>query len=193
MWTPKYLPSPNTAAVAHLVRSTRCIMKETHPEAKSQYKVRNFSKLVGCSPTHYERLEKGERELAKIKHLYGISSHLPLSLDLLIQLYLVLSNEEVDRHFTIRDKYKEKRSNGELLRHVRTEQIPYSIRDLAALGGISGTFYERIETGERTFKDIRAIYPIAKALNIPMYVIIRNELGLTDEDMKKVISSYQEI
>lgn len=195
MRTPQLTSSSHNSEVADLLRSTRCMMKNSKKGNKSQYTARAVARKVGCSPTHYGRLEEGKREIANIKLIYGISLTLHIPLDILIQTYLGISKNEVQEHFTIVEEYKSNLDNTKFLKLARkklseSNGCKQTIRKIADNSGISATYYNRIELGENTFKDIRIIYPVSISLKIPMYVLIRNELGLTDTDMKNVISHY---
>ena len=80
-------------------------------------------------------------------------------------------------------------SNSDILTSSATlGKTQYEIADAI---GCSRSHYCRIVAGKRGFNDIRLVYKLSKLLSIPMYVIIRNELNLSDEDMAKVISVPQ--
>ena len=188
--------SPYTPEVAKLVKDTRLSLKISEKNCKEQYSERAVCKKVGCSLNHYRRFEAGEKEICIIQHIYGISAALNIPMDKIVQMYLGISDSEILKHFTIVEEYHESYDNRYILKEARkqigkTSFSKWTIRDIADISGVSPTYYNRTEIGEITFKDIRFIYSVANRLNIPMYVLIRNALGITDEDMKKVISIYR--
>jgi transcriptional regulator with XRE-family HTH domain len=65
--------------------------------------------------------------------------------------------------------------------------MKYTQKDLADASGCSETMISRCEKNIKVINDIRPLYKIADALEVPMYVLIRNELGISDEEMQSVI------
>ena len=182
--------SPNTMVLADLIRSTRELYKGISKENKKKYSIREVAKRVGCSPSYYEEIEMGKQELASIKLIYGIALVLEISMDYLVKVYLGLSHDDVYKNFGGENNisyYGD--SNSDILTSSATlSKTQYEIADTI---GCSRSHYCKIVAGKREFKDIRLVYKLSKLLSIPMYVLIRNELNLSDEDMAKVISVPQ--
>ncbi len=183
-------PSPHTQATASLIRTRRLELKKLD---KSSYTVDAVSKIIGCSKTNYTRLEDAITETYQVKWLYGISKALEIPLNELCATYLGLSNEETKKHFTIKvgDNYsfsnsqlfKEKRAQLSMNTHIKVVQ-----GDISDVVGCSKSHLAHIERGARTTKNINLLYGLAKTLDIPLWVLIRNELKLSDSNMEKVIS-----
>ena len=182
--------SPNTMALADLIRSNREFYKEIFEENREKFSIREVAKRVGCSPSYYEEIEQGKQELSSIKLIYGIALTLDLSMDYLVKIYLDLSYEEMFKNFGGENNISYYGySNSDILTSSATlGKTQYEIADSI---GCSRSHYCRIVAGKREFKDIRLVYKLSKLLSIPMYVLIRNELNLSDEDMAKVISVPQ--
>ena len=182
--------SPNTMALADLIRSTRELYKGISKENKKKYSIREVAKRVGCSPSYYEEIEMGKQELASIKLIYGIALVLEISMDYLIKVYLGLSHDDVYKNFGGENNISYYGySNSDILTSSATlGKTQYEIADTI---GCSRSHYCKIVAGKREFKDIRLVYKLSKLFSIPMYVLIRNELNLSDEDMAKVISVPQ--
>lgn len=179
--------SPNTMVVANLIRRTRESYKGISKESKEQFSIIEVAKRVGCSPSYYEEIELGKQELTSIKLIYGIAQTLEIPMDNLIKVYFGLSDEEISKNFGGENNLSYySYSNRDILTSSATlEKTQYEIADTI---GCSRSHYNRIVGGERGFKDIRFVYKLSKLLSIPMYVLVRNELNLSDEDMAKVIS-----
>lgn len=182
--------SPNTMELANLITCTRELCKGISKESKKQFSIREVAKRVGCSPSYYEEIEMGKQELTSIKLIYGISLVLEISMDYLVKVYLGLSQEEVSKNFGGEGNISYYGySNSDILTSSATlGKTQYEIADTI---GCSRSHYCKIVAGKREFKDIRLVYKLSKLLSIPMYVLIRNELNLSDEDMVKVISVPQ--
>lgn len=182
--------SPNTMALADLIRSNREFYKEIFEGNREKFSIREVAKRVGCSPSYYEEIEMGKQELSSIKLIYGIALTLDLSMDYLVKMYLDLSYEEMFKNFGGENNISYYGySNSDILTSSATlGKTQYEIADTI---GCSRSHYCRIVAGKREFKDIRLVYKLSNLLSIPMYVLIRNELNLSDEDMAKVISVPQ--
>ena len=179
-------PNSNAMKVATLVKQTRI---ELSKENKHKYTVEVLAKALGCCKTHYLRLERGEKEFYKAKWIYGASKMLEIPLDQLIGIYLNLSAEEIKKNFTITLGNSYSYNNNMLIKEKRKNfESKVTHEEIAEAAGCSCSHISHIERGERLPKDIRLLYVFASKLDIPLWVLIRNELGLNDEDMKKVIS-----
>ena len=183
-------PSPHTQATASLIRARRLELKKLDTSA---YTIEAVSKFIGCSETHYQRLEDATRETYHVKWLYGISKILEIPLNELCATYLGLSNEETKKHFTIKVGDTYSFNNSQLIKEKR-KQLSQSAttkvvqEDISDVVGCSKSHIAHIERGARTTKNIKLLYGLAETLNIPLWILIRNELKLSDSNMEKVIS-----
>ena len=71
----EYLPNPNNARVAELIRTTRKALFNSAQDKKWRYTIRGVAEAVGISPTYYGELENNENEVVKLKVIYGICKH----------------------------------------------------------------------------------------------------------------------
>ena len=177
----------NNAEVAELIRTTRKELYTANPSNRRQYTIRGAAKAIGISPTYYEKLENNKNAVVILKPIYAICKHLRIPINVIVQLSLNLSDEETRKHFLIRNDEQFSHDNGVVFKNAR-EQLKVTQEDVAKVIGCSKSHFAYCEEGKKSFKDIRPLYKISNTLNIPMYVLIRNELGITNEEMAKVIS-----
>lgn len=177
-------PNTNTKKVGELVRQRRKLLKDA--VNKSDYSLRSLAKRTGHSITHIERIENGERELAKLDIIYEIAQELGIPINLIIKLYLDLSDEEERWCFCVDNKKYFDGNNTILLKKARSEKS-LSQQQIADAIGCSKTHYSYCEKMQRKLNDIRALYILAKATDIPLYVLIRNELGIDNDELIKLI------
>ena len=175
---------PDVIKVSRLVKQKREHLKFT---------VRKTAEIIGISPTHYSRIENGKRELSYIRIIYGISRELEIPINLLIKTYLNLSDEDEIWCFTIDYDIPYDSSNAKVLKDARMrlskeKRRKVTIQEVADSIGYSKPHYWNCENGNRSFNDIRPLFKLSKYLKVPLYVFIRNELGLTDDELIKVIN-----
>ena len=186
--------SQNTEEVARLIRDKRRSLKNNLKKTcRKEYSVREVAKRVGISPTHLNRLEHGERELSIVSIIYGISSELKIPLNQLVKLYLGLSDEEERRCFLVNSGAYHDLNNSQIIKDESAkllEKRGYKVteQEVAAKLGCSKSHFNHYKSGRRKFKDIRLLYGLSELLDVPLYVFIRNELGITDDEIVKVIS-----
>ena len=168
-----------------MVKERRLELKET---VETKYTEREVAKAVGCSVTHYGRLENGSREFYQVKWLYGVAKVLDMPIDKLCKVYLGLSDEEVKKHFTITNGDFYSHDSGQLVKSRRKKEGDMTQGELAQISGCSKSHLAHMEADGRTIKDVRLLYGLAKTLDIPLWVFIRNELGLEDEELRQMIS-----
>ena len=188
----EYEPNPNNAKVAELIRTTRKSLYTANPDKNWQYTIRGVAEAVGISPTYYGELETDKNEVVKLKPIYRICKHLQIPINLIVQLSMNLSDEETRKHFLIDGKKDYPHDVGKVLisareRLTELQGVKVTQEDVGKIAGCSTTNIARCETNQRLLNDIRPIYRIAVMLDIPMYVLIRNELGISDEDMQAII------
>lgn len=190
MKTLKFEQNQNVMEVAQLVRQARIRLKK---KDKEKYQVKAVADAIGCSVTHYERLEHGEKEIYHVKWLYGIAKVLEIPLDKLVGTYLGLTEQEIKKNFTIMLEDSYCRENSLLMKEKRkllSEESGTKVvqKDISEYIGCSKSHLSHMERGQRTFKDIRLLYGIAEKLEIPLWVLIRNELNLQEQEIQRVIS-----
>ena len=188
----EYLPNPNNARVAELIRTTRKALFNSAQDKKWRYTIRGVAEAVGISPTYYGELENNENEVVKLKVIYGICKHLQIPINLIVQLSMNISDEEVKKHFTIDGKKVYSNDEGMVLKAARKQLselrgVKVTREDLGKVAGCSKSTIGHYEKNQRLLNDIRPLYRIAVMLNIPMYVLIRNELGISDNEMQSII------
>ena len=176
--------SPNNIEVSRLVKQKRKLLKFT---------VKETAEIIGISPTHYSRIENGERELSDIKVIYGISRELEIPINLLIKTYLNLSDEDERCCFSIDYDIPYDSSNAKVLKDARMRlskerRNKVTMQEVADSIVYSKAHYWHCENGNRSFNDIRPLFKLSKYLKVPLYVFVRNELGLTDDKIIKVIN-----
>ena len=180
----------NLKIVADFIRSRRLELKKND---KTKYAVRNVANVVGCSLAHYESLERGEDEFTDVKWLYGTAKILEIPFDALVGMYLGLTEDKLRKHFTISVGDLYSTNNSWLIKNKRRE-LGYKKgakivqEDVARAVGCSKSHIAHVEREARKIKDIRLLYGIAEYLEIPLWVLVRNELGLDDEKMQEIIS-----
>ena len=180
--------SPNAINVSQLVKQKRELLRSSRI-----YTLRKVAERIEISPTHYSRIENGERELSDIKDIYGISRELEIPINLLIKTYLNLSDEDERCCFTINYDIPYDSSNAKVLKDARMrlskeKRCKVTIQEVADSIGHSRCHYWQCENGNRSFNDIRTLFKLSIYLKVPLYVFIRNELGLTDDELIKVIN-----
>ena len=185
-----YEDSENTAQVAELIKQKRELLRKG--ENKKNYSGRKIAEEIGHSNTHVTRIENGERELSKVKTIYGFARELDIPLNQLVKLYLNLTEEDENWCFCVDARNHYDTNSTRLLNFVKkslSEEKGYKItdRDMAEAIGCSTSHYCRCKNGKRKFNDIRALYNLSVFSHIPLYVWIRNELGITDEELMRVI------
>lgn len=189
----EYPTNPNNAKIAELIRTTRYALYEGAAKSKKwNYTERGVAEAAGISVGYYGELENNNNEVVKVKAIYGICNHLQIPINLIVQLSLNLSDEAIRKHFFIDGKKVYSHDNGTLIKSAREQisnitGIKYTQEDLRKVAGCSKSTIAYCEKNKRVLNDIRPLYKIAEELNIPMYVLIRNELGISDEDMQLVI------
>ena len=176
--------SPNVIKFSQLVKQKR---------ESGDYTIRKVAKRIGISPTHYGRIENGKIELSDIRVIYGISRELEIPINLLIKTYLDLSDEDERWCFTIDfDKPYDSRNAKVLydarMRLSKERGNKVAIQEIADFIEYSKCHYWQCENGNRSFKNIYTLFKLSKYLKVPLYVFIRNELGLTDDELIKVIN-----
>lgn len=176
--------SPNAIKVSQLVKQKRILLR---------YSIRNIAERIGISVTYYSRIENGQVELSDIKVIYRISRELKIPMNLLIKTYLNLSNEDERWCFVIDYDFQYDLSNAKVLHDARMRLSKekgrkVTCQEVADSIGYSKPHYWQCEKGNRSFNDIRPLFKLSKYLKVPLYVFIRNELGLTDDELIKVIN-----
>lgn len=189
MRTLNFETNPNSIEISNLVREKRIYLQKKDKVNKKKYTAKAIAKAIGCSSAHYQRLENGEKDFYNIKWIYGVSKELEIPLDKLIGIYLNLSEEELKKNFTILlgDNYPHNNSLliKESRKHLESKVLQVEIAEIAKC---SKTHITKIESSNRLVKNIQLLYVFAHKLNIPLWVLIRNELNLENEDMQNVIS-----
>ena len=186
--------SQNTEEVARLIRDKRRSLKNNLKKTcRKEFSVREVAKRVGISPTHLNRLEHGERELSIVSMIYSISCELKIPLNQLVKVYLGLSDEEERRCFLVDGGVYHDIDNSRIIKDKSAkllEKRGYKVteQEVATKLGCSKSHFNHYKSGRRKFKDIRLLYGLSELLDVPLYVLIRNELGITDDEIVKVIS-----
>ncbi len=188
----EYPPNPNNVKVAELIRTTRNALYTSAQDKKWRYTERGVAEAVGISPTYYGELENDENEVVKLKVIYGICKHLQIPINSIVQLSMNISDEDTRKHFLIDGKMVYPNDEGMVLKTARKQLsklrgAKVTQEDLAKVAGCHKSTITRCEKNQRLLNDIRPLYRIAVMLNIPMYVLIRNELGISDEEMQSII------
>lgn len=73
--------------------------------------------------------------------------------------------DENEGEFTVSDNF------GIMLKHYRTKVKNYSLKQLEELSGVSASYANRLETGERRSPSITIVLQLAEALGIPNSVL----------------------
>lgn len=186
--------SQNTEEIAQLIREKRESLKKSLKKAhRKDFSIRVVAKRVGISPTHLERLEHGERDLSTINIIYGISRELNIPLNQLVKVYLGLSDEEERRCFFVDGGAYHDIDNGRIIKDKSAkllEKRGYKVteQEVATKLGCSKSHFNHYKSGRRKFKDIRLLYGLSELFDVPLYVFIRNELGITDDEIARVIN-----
>ncbi len=76
--------------------------------------------------------------------------------------------------------------NAKIFAQCREKQ-GLTMKMVANILGCSESLICYCEQGKRKLSDIRLLYKISKLFKIPFYVLVKNELGVTDEELAKVI------
>ena len=176
--------SPNVIKFSQLVKQKRILLR---------YYIRNIAERIGISVTYYSRIENGQVELSDIKVIYRISRELKIPMNLLIKTYLNLSDEDEIWCFVIDYDFQYDLSNAKVLHDARMRLSKERgnkvvIQEIADFIEYSKCHYWQCENGNRSFKNIYTLFKLSKYLKVPLYVFIRNELGLTDDELIKVIN-----
>lgn len=187
-----YPPNPNNVKVAELIRTTRKVLFNSDQGQKRKYTIRGVAEAVGISPTYYEELENNKNEVVKLKVIYGICRHLQIPINLIVQLSMNISDEVTRKHFLIDEKNVYSNDAGMVLKVARKQLselcgTKVTQEDLGKVAGCSKSTIAHYEKNQRLLNDIRPLYRIAELLNIPMYVLIRNELRISDEEIQSII------
>lgn len=187
--------NPNAGKVATLIREKRL---ELRRKDKAKYTQKAVARAIGCSPSHYQSLENGSKELTNVKWLYEIAKTLEIPLDKLVGIYFELPFEELKKNFTILIGDTYSNHNGSLVKERRIsigKELNNKVfqKEISEIIGCSSSHFSAFEREERLAKDIRLLYGMAMLLDIPLWVLIRNEIGLKDEEIQKVLSFLPKI
>ena len=126
-------------------------------------------------------------ESFRVSTLYNMARGRNIPINQVVKSCLNISDFDEKRCFTINDFLPYKTDNVEILKSSR-EKFGYTQKEVSRIIGCTESFVCCLESGRRKISDIRLMYNISKLYEIPLYVLIRNELGITDEELSRLIS-----
>ena len=187
----KYSESSNNQKVAELINNRIAQLKAT--SNKGDFRIGNTFNRIGNSTTHINRIRNTERELFNVHTIYGISRELGIPINELVKTYLGLSDKEEVRCFYITNtEYAS--SNAAVLKNAASSLAKrrgcrkVTQAEIAKTVGCTPSHMSHVMRGLRSMPDIRMLYRLSALLEIPLYPLIRNELGVTTEDLAKIIN-----
>ncbi len=126
------------------------------------------------------------QESSKIGVIYSMARARNFPINQIVKTFLNLSSYEEKRCFTINPTISYKTDNAEILKNGR-RKVHLTQKEVSRIIGCSESLICYFEQGKRNISDIRYLYNFSKLYKIPLYVLIRNELGITNSEIAKLI------
>lgn len=127
-----------------------------------------------------------KQETYKIGAIYSLARARKIPINEIVRSYVNMSSYDEIKNFTFNPVVPYKTNNAEILKEGR-EKAGLTLKVAARIIGCSESLICYFEQGKRNVTDIRYLYNFSKLYKIPLYILIRNELGITDKEMKKLV------
>ena len=135
--------------------------------------------------------ESSNRSSFNVSTIYNLARGHNIPFNQLVKDYLNLTHFDEKRCFSIDYCIDYGTDNAKILARCRENQ-GLTMKMVANIIGCSESLICYCEQGKRKLSDIRFLYKISKLFKVPFYVLIKNELGVTDEELAKVIKFAKE-